>query len=51
MKACWIAPVEVSDPERYQQYIQRALAALAAFPAMPRSSSPGAKAIKSAQRA
>jgi uncharacterized protein (DUF1330 family) len=31
MKAYWIAHVDVSDPERYQQYTQRAPAAFAAF--------------------
>ncbi|QVM89263.1 DUF1330 domain-containing protein [Pseudomonas entomophila] len=31
MKAYWIAHVEVTDPEQYQQYTQRAPAAFAAF--------------------
>lgn len=31
MKAYWIAHVDVTDPEQYQQYTQRAPAAFAAF--------------------
>lgn len=31
MKAYWIAHVDVSDPEQYQHYTQRAPAAFAAF--------------------
>ena len=31
MKAYWIAHVDVTDPEQYQQYIQRAPAAFKAF--------------------
>ncbi|MCU1734717.1 MULTISPECIES: DUF1330 domain-containing protein [unclassified Pseudomonas] len=31
MKAYWIAHVDVTDPQQYQQYTQRAPAAFAAF--------------------
>lgn len=31
MKAYWIAHVDVTDPEQYQQYTQRAPAAFQAF--------------------
>ncbi|HEK1691023.1 hypothetical protein PpSQ1_25475 [Pseudomonas putida] len=31
MKAYWIAHVDVTDPEQYQQYTQRAPAAFAAY--------------------
>ena len=31
MKAYWIAHVDVTDPEQYQQYTQRAPAAFKAF--------------------